>query len=186
MAIAHFSSEPSVTAARPSPYFSAGLTDPILATRARARRRWAARTTVVLSLTGILLVLTVVWRRDTDTRNSWLRFAHRSAVAVQAQLDQTGLLPADLPPAGGSYSFHYASYYDRFYAQRVSRPVLIAISPVVPLTFRSDGRSVLIYENGKVRAAWMTIAEFTAAYISQLADQDRFEQERLAEVPYIP
>ncbi len=171
-------------APRPQAYRHGSLSDPILATRSRARRRWAARTAVLLVVSGIALILMVLWRRDVTTKNSWLRSAERSATAIQAHFDETGLLPAALPEA--SLKYQYASYYDRFYAERVSRPVIIAISPVVSLNLLPDGRSVIIFENGKLRSAWMTTGKFHHVYMAQIRDQDRFEQERRAQLPQLP
>lgn len=173
------------TSVRCPELFPASLADQVLATKLRARRRWAARTALCLGLTGVLLVLMLVWKRDTAVQSGWMRSADRSAAALQAHLDQTGLLPATLPQTD-SRAFNYASYYDRYYAQRVSRPVIIALSPALSLNLWADGRSVILYENGKVCAQWMTIAEFNAAYFGQIRDQERFEKERLNRAPLLP
>jgi hypothetical protein len=126
----------------------ATLADRVSASKTRARRRWAARSILMLTITGVLLIFLVIWRRDTYFMEEAMRSARESADAANAHLARTGLLPAALP--SHSPAMEYASYADRFYAQQVSRPVIIASSPLLVLKLRSSGRCVIIHESGKV------------------------------------
>jgi hypothetical protein len=161
------------------------LDDRILANKTRARRRWVLRTGLVLGITSLLLIGLLAWRQDAVAllEHNWT--AQRSCEAVQAHLDRTGLLAAALP-SGTSPGFMYASYADRFYAQRAARPFIIAASPEAALNLRPHGRSVIVYENGKVHVEWMTVGAFADACLAQTRDAEAFERHRLAQPVVLP
>lgn len=161
------------------------MDDRVSASKAKARRQWVARTALMLGATGVLLAIMVVWRRDTDTIAAKNRATDRSTQAIQAYIQQTGLLPAVLPPDERN-TLGYGSYADRYYAQNGSDPVIMAWSSPVSLLLRSDGRSVIVYERGKVRTEWMTEAQFSAAWSAQTRREQEFERQRRAEVPQLP
>jgi hypothetical protein len=95
-------------------------------------------------------------------------------------------LPANLSAPEPNGPGYIVSYADRFYAQQVKDPVILAASPVLPLILHSNGRSVVIYQGGKVRAEWMTVAAFIDAYRAQMQRQEDFERQRRAVVPQLP
>jgi hypothetical protein len=159
--------------------------DRVSASRVRARRQWILRTGLLLGLTGLSLTLLVLWRRDPDTVALLTRANQKCATAIQAHLDSTGLLPASLPDAENSYCY-YASYANRFYAQRTSRPVIIAATAPISLILHSDGRCVIIFERGRVRSEWMTAVQFSDAYQAQIQDQARFEHDQRDRIPKLP
>jgi hypothetical protein len=168
-----------------SAVLSPGLVDRVLASKAQARRRWAARTGLLLSLTGVLLLILFIWQRDVVTIRDLTWSAEQSCRAIQGNLNDVGLLPAALP-AAKPYNFAYLSYADRFYAQHVSHPVIVAVSPEVPLKLHSNGRSVIILDNGRVHVEWMAAGDFAKAWLAQTADAEQFEQQRRVRAVELP
>ena len=164
---------------------AASMDDRAIISRARARRHWVARTGLILGATGLLLMALVTWRRDAESVALSMRITQRGVTALQAHLDATGLLPSELPSVDPT-RYVYATYADRFYAQRTSRPVIIAASAPLSLILRSNGRCVIIYENGKVHAEWLTLAQFGNAFDAQLADAAAFERQRQGRIPQLP
>ena len=160
-----------------SALWSLGLTERAVVSRAQARRRWAVRTGLLLGITSVLLIILVLWRRDVVAMQDTARTAGRSCEALQAGLDSSGLLPVALP-AFTPREYAYLSYADRFYAQHTSRPTIIAASPEVTLKLRPNGRSVIVYQSGKVHVEWMTAGAFAEAWTAQTRDAEQFDYQR--------
>jgi hypothetical protein len=139
----------------------------------------------MLGLTGIVLTLLVIWRRDTVAFQELTWKTQETCKAIQAHLDKLGLLPPDLPP-GAPSGFTYLSYADRFYAQHESHPVILAHSQQVALKLRSNGHAVIMYDQGKVYQGWMTADAFAEAWEAQTRDAEQFEQQRRARPLQLP
>lgn len=157
--------------------WASGFIDRVVAGKTRARRRWAVRTGLILGASGVLLFGLLVWRYDTSELNSSLWNAERLAESIQTHLDRTGLLPGALP-ADLASGFAYASYADRFYAERADRPCIVATSPHVALSLRPNGCSAIVYTHGQVQVQWMTNAELVAAYATQQREAEEFDRRR--------
>ncbi|MEP0844703.1 MAG: hypothetical protein HRF43_18550 [Phycisphaerae bacterium] len=185
MLISRVVPELPLNGSRYAPLGAENMDERIFASRVRARRRWIVRTGSLLLVSGVLLALLVVWRRDTQTIAVLMRMTRGSAAGVQAHLDRTGLLPPALP-GDEANNFIYASYADRFYAQHANRPVIIAATRSIGLLLRPNGRCVITLEGDKVRSEWMTDTAFSAAYKAQLHRAAQFEQERSSRPPQLP
>jgi hypothetical protein len=159
--------------------------DRIWVRRAQARRRWALRSGLLLGITGVVITLLIIWRRDTVAMQDVSWTTERACQAIQAHLDKTRLLP-DALPKGTPPEFAYLSYADRFYAQHETRPVILAASPAVALKFRPNGRCVIYYDRGRVYAQWMTTSAFTDAWMTQLDSAAQFEHQRRAQPVTVP
>lgn len=156
---------------------SPGLADRVWVSKAQARRRWAVRSGLLLSLTGAVIILLVVWRRDTVAMQDVTSTAERVCSSIQDSLKKDGLLPSVLP-AGKAPGFEYLPYADRFYAQHATHPVILAVSPSVALKLRSDRRCVVFYDKGKVYPQWMTAVAYAQARQAQTLEARMFEQQR--------
>lgn len=130
------------------------VTDRVARGRVAARRRWVFRTTLMLVVTAVTLVLVLTWRRDQSTIQS----AHGSLRSVTTDLqnayDETGYLPSSFNKRGVTYYGNYADY-----AQKTSEPVILAHSGRVSLRLARDGHVVLSFEGGRVRQDWMSERE---------------------------
>ncbi len=158
----------------------------LLANRARQRRQWVFRSTAMLAGIAILLSFLVTWRRDEMAADESLRLLAAPVAQLQAHLDAWGHLPAEIPePARGSVEL-LLSAADRYYADQTSDMVLIGHTPPVMLHLKENGRGVILYQQGKVRAEWMTTAEFRDRSARQMARMRAFEQERRARPPELP
>lgn len=163
--------------------------------KARARRKWAFRSSGLLVLTGAVLLLAMVWWRDSFVIEKYLEMAREDAAELQREIDETGLLPAwpeltycDLPERDSTtqpaslrkkYGFVYMAGKNRnhnvnLYLQRTGKPVVAAASGPVPLVLQSNGRVVILCEGDKVRTIWMTITEYD--------EVKKAEQEGMAEL----
>jgi len=158
----------------------------ILARKVKTRRRWAFRTVLILAISAVLLCLLVMWRRDETAKTGQLQSLAELAATLQAQVNELGRLPAIIPEPSLHNLDFYASDADRFYASRVSQPVIIAGTQPIHLLLTEDGRAVIIYQQGKIGAKWMTASEFEKAWDTQEAKITAFEQERKSSLPNLP
>jgi hypothetical protein len=160
------------------------LDERVLASRVRARRRWVIQTGLFLMATALLLVLLVVWRRDSLSIATLLYTYEAPAAALQGRLDELGTLPAAVPDPHGEIIASYAGDAERFYAAHIDDPVIIAISRPVRLKLREDGRAVILHEGGKLRIEWMPTSRIGEAMQAQLDAMRAFEQQR--QPPQLP
>lgn len=169
----------------PRPFGDAGGSrdERVLAARARARRRWVIRTALLLLLTAATLVILVMLRRDRMAMAEQLGRLELARSALQEKIKTFGTLPSAVPELKHCY---YASNEERFYAMNTQEPVIIAYTPMVPLLLRSNGRAVLIAENGKVHAEWRPESEFRSAWWSQQERIAAFEEKLRARPPELP
>jgi len=164
----------------------ASLGRQVLDHKVQTRRRWVFRTSVILSLTAVLLCSLVTWRRDEITVANQLQVLAGPVAELQDRVDELGRLPAKTPELSRGRLAFYASDADRFYASRVSEPVIIAATHPVQLLLTEDGRAVIIYRQGKIEVEWMTASEFDKALAGQKVEMEAFEQQRRSRPPNLP
>src|SRR5688500_8428050 len=152
----------SAGASRPLGHAFTSVEERVVESKVRARRRRVIRTVLLLFTTSAILCGFVTWRRDSMTIDSWLQTVNGPMVALQKKIDQLGRLPAAQPEFEGAIE-SYANAADRFYAMQSSKPVIVAISPSVPLILRENGRCVIMYDRGKVYSDFMPRRQFEAA-----------------------
>lgn len=185
MLISNVVPELPINGPRYSPFGAENMDDRVSAIRVRARRQRIMRTAALLLITGALLALTVIWRRDTQTISLIMRTTQSTATAIQAHVDRTGLLPATVPgPETQAYS--YASYPVRFYAEHSGERVILANTAPIPLLLHPNGRAAIIYEKGRVRTEWMGATEFSEAYKAQIRNNAEFERQHSSRPPVLP
>ncbi len=169
----------------PGPFREAdrGADERLLAGRARARRRWAIRTSLILLLTAATLCIFVTWRRDRMTV-AWRLLSLKPAVAtLQQRIDKFGMLPSVVP---GLEKCYYASDSERFYAMNAAEPVIIAYQPRTHLMLRDNGRAVIIYEGGTVRQEWLPETGFRGTWRQQQERMKIFEEKMRSRPPELP
>lgn len=157
--------------------------------KARARQRQLLRTLLALTVTAIGLFAVVTWQRDSINLEIREKLMQPPMLELQARLDELGFLPAS-PPAVGpdeeSPLASYAGYSERFYAVRTGGPAIIAVSHPLTLILRSNGRYVIVYQDGKLHTEWMTERELRTAMAEQLERIKQFEAELHSRPPDLP
>lgn len=153
--------------------------------KADLRRQWVVRTTLALALTSIMIVGLIVLRADQDTINTILKSLDQRAVALQAEVNALGQLPAALP---GDHRLRviYVDSIAREYAKSTTAPVIVARTALAQPTIRANGRGVIFYENGRIRHTWLTAQEFDAAWEAQEAAISLWNLERRITAPILP
>jgi hypothetical protein len=150
------------------------------------RRRWAFRTTVMLSITAVALCFFVAWRRDRMIVQGQLDLLTGIIAELKPHVDQLGLLPAGLPEDLQKSLNYYASDADRYYVSKTSDAVIIAYTSPTALVLMGEGRAAIIFHNGKMEAKWMDAHEFDAAWADQEKRIEQFENERRAQPIILP
>lgn len=158
----------------------------LLTSRRAARRKWIARASLSLSLTSIVLVCLVVLRRDKMTIDECMRLTHRSAVALQAQLESLGQLPACLPESSTAAGLQYADDLARHYALQTGEKIIVASSPTIPLILHDSGRCVILVEDGQVHQEWWSVTEFHKRKNAQDARARAWDRQRRIPLPDLP
>lgn len=157
-----------------------------LAKKADVRRRWVIRTSLTLALSSVLLTLVVVVQRDRSTVAEFTRSLDRSASALQTIVNSLGRLPLAAPESLSKAGLSYASAVQIEFARRTDQPVIVAATAKRSLLLGEDGHGVLIYEKGKVRAAWLPRPRFVAEYVAQQERVNKFEEARESIAPNLP
>jgi hypothetical protein len=154
------------------------LDERALASRVRARRRWIIQTALFLFGTAVLLVLVVVWRRDSVNVAALLLHLEEPVAALQARTDELGMLPAAIPEPHQDRIASYAGDAERFYAAQTSDPVIVGVSRPIRLMLGEDGRAVILFERGQLRIEWMPTSRFIAAMEAQLEAMRALDEQR--------
>lgn len=175
-----------IGASRAHPLAGMSMDERVVASRARARRQWVFRSLLLLSVTAGALILMIIWKRDESVIRMLLRSLEKPAEAMQVHVNRIGLLPATLPEADKVNIAYYASYADRFYAQQADQPVIVAAGPTVRLALQTDGRCVILYDQGRISTAWMSLKEFHSRMVAQMQASEAFERQRRASPPELP
>ena len=152
----------------------------------QAHRRWVFRSTVLLALTAAGICFFVAWRRDDLTISARLDLLARPVAELQEQVNKLGRLPAEPPTLDRESLNYYASDADRYFAAHTQEPLIIGTTTSSQMLFKSDGRAVIIFERGKVRAQWMTDSAYQAAWDDQEQRIAEFEKKRLAQPIVLP
>jgi len=129
---------------------------------------WVARTFTTLVVLAILLITALTVRRDRMYRRHLMDLLEVCVNRLNEQLAVNPYLPVAWPldnlpdriRSDFAQRFEYAQDAIRDFARVRNAPTIIAWSHVLPIVLGADGRAVAVYENGRVRAAWMTEAEF--------------------------
>lgn len=151
--------------------------------RARERKSWIARTATSLMLFSLVLFAFIAVRRDRFHQSTQMDCLSAYVTVLNATLGRTGYLPADwnvqdVPRQKLSIdAIQYADDVTRNLALRRDEPTLIAWAPLLVMVFESDGRSVAVFEDGKVHVQWMKETDFQAWQAEQdAAIRDAMEE----------
>ncbi len=156
------------------------------AIRIQARRHWIVRTAAMLIVSACALLLLVFAQRDRATRGDLMRSMQTTATALQAQANELGQLPAQLPDVPSRVAIAYASDLVREYAHVATGPVIVASGPRTRLILQSDGCPVILYEHGKVTTAWWSRAKLLGEWIDQEQHIKAWDQQRKMSAPRLP
>lgn len=156
--------------------------DRAYAGRARARRRWAVRTLLTLLLATVVLCVFFAWRRDRTLMSNRLEKLAPAVAALQEEIDERGKLPPDLRDFKSLRYFRDA----RFYAMNTERPVILASGPEGRLVIHPRGHAVIVLQDGKVTAEWMSHAELMEALRIQNLNIEAFEERIRSQPPDLP
>jgi hypothetical protein len=158
----------------------------IAASKAQARRRWVLRTSLMLVFSAAVLAGLIVERRDRWMIQEVTRAMTPAVTALQASTNDLGQLPASVPDVPLRIRLAYASNLAREYARATGGPVIIANTPVRDLVFRRDGKGVIIYENGKIHAQWISAVDFLGQWKRQEALIRAWDEGRRLTPPVLP
>jgi len=158
----------------------------VVASRARARRRWVFQTILTLSITAILLCFLVVYRRDQLTIADQVRSMDDFTVKLQEQVKAFEWLPGRPPQWKHGNLGYYASDAERRFARETSDSVIVAAGQLVPLLFKEGGRVVVSIQKGKIECRWMSGTEFRQKWAAQQDKLEKFEESRRAKPIEIP
>jgi hypothetical protein len=153
------------------------------ANKARARKRWAIRSMVLLTLSAVCIIAIVYLRRDQTIKQVRLNQMADISKDLQKKVDKWGVLPFSLPELERG---NYASRQIRSYALRAEEPVIIGYSRKISLFFQADGRTVLFYDDGQIRSEWMREPAFRDYLLNQEERREAFEEALHAEPPELP
>lgn len=167
---------------------SLSLPDRILLKSSQAvhRRRWILRSSILLLVSAGLITFLVMKRRDDMAVRGLLRSLDKSVLALQAQVDALGQLPARLPETNTTLQIAYATDAQRAYAREADRPVIIATTPWLGRVTASEGAGVILYEHGKVWREWWTRPRLLGEWRAQEDRIRAFDRERREAVPVLP
>lgn len=158
----------------------------MLESKARARRWWAIRSTILLAASAVGLCVFVTWRRDCLTIQALLQNVRQPVAVLQSRVDELGALPAVLPADLSRVFPSYADSADRFFAAKSGGPAIVAAGPIVRLILRKDGRYIVVYDHGKLSSEWASMPQFDARIRDQIERTRLFEQERQSRPPELP
>jgi hypothetical protein len=156
----------------PRPRGRSAATEAASGGRMRVKRWWAIRSSSMLIFAAVILCLFVIWNRDRNAVEQYLRFLDPVVKDLQARTTALGVVPAGIPDpkTGGKtvYAFEYKfGPEERQYAIRSADPVIIAYTPPVRRLLHRSGRCVIIHEKGRILAAWLTLGEFDERWAQQ-------------------
>ncbi len=175
------SAERPVSLETEPPAFSA-----VSAVRARARRRWVWRSAIMLAMgAGCVGLVTVVHRDRTAVRVA-VAGVQELGQQIRLSVERWGRLPASVELKGNPPKVFYLDDAVRLYAGQATGPVIVAVGPKVDLVLLPDGRALLYYEQGRLRAGWVDEAGFKASWSRQEDAIRAFEQELRSRPPVLP
>jgi hypothetical protein len=110
------------------------------------------------------LCVWVTVQRDHRIRRFFAESTEAYGQVLQQHLDRYGNLPARIPESPllekrVSLAF-YADAPTRYYVRHSTRPVIIGYSPMAELFVEHNGRSVIFFEDGKLRTEWVQEGPF--------------------------
>lgn len=152
----------------------------------QSRKQWVFRMVAVLTVIAVCLCFLVMLRRDQLTVTLQVHELEKPVAALQARIDELGRLPAYVSELDKSKLGFYVSDSDRDYAIQASGQVIIAAKLPIELLLSENGRAVVIYENGKVKATWMTVSQYDEASAGQEVAVKEFEKQRKLRLPVLP
>lgn len=159
----------------------------VLASKAKARRRWMIRSGLMLTVTAVIGFAVVVMDRNNRTRQSFLDQIKVPAAALESSLAMLGDLPAVIPQHAHVDILRYdAPDSLRAYATSTTEPTIIGYTAPITLIIQPAGRAVLLYHAGKIERRWMNERDFRLAIIAQHERLEAYDSERSARPPNLP
>lgn len=163
------------------PVFSA-----VPAGRARARRRWVLRSVVTLVMGAACVGLVTVVHRDRTAVQAAVAGIQELGQQIRLSVERWGRLPASVELKEDPPRIFYLDDAVRLYVGQAGGSVIVAVGPKVDLVLLRDGRAILNYEQGRVRAEWVDETGFKERWSRQEAAVRAFEQELRSRPPVLP
>ncbi|HNO78660.1 MAG TPA: hypothetical protein PKN33_11420 [Phycisphaerae bacterium] len=148
---------------------SSALTDlPNQLSRRRELSRSFRKTVLFLIVSAIVYCLVVVQQRDTRTKDEGMRWAKGVAADLQKILDERKFLPQKFPDGheieNGTPFVPYPSPEEVSRLELEEQPFLVVSGPRKGLIMPGrDGCACVMFDAGKVTAAWLSVPEVKAA-----------------------
>ncbi len=141
---------------------------PVRETRPRKLGQSIRLTALFLIVSAIVFCLIVVRQRDARSRDSSMQWAQRVEASLQKILDERTFLPQKLPEGlkieKGVALAPYPQPNEVSRLESSEQPFLVIAGPRKGLIMpNQDGCACVMFDDGKVKAAWLSIAEFVAA-----------------------
>ncbi len=149
-----------------------------MASKTRARRRWAMRSVLLLAFTAVVLCGLLIWRRNQATQTEFHRQLAPTVAALQERINALGTLPVTPPTREFLNTYTPADAVERQFALNASEPVMIGWTAGIHLFLQEDGRWVIFYSGGKVSCTWMTQSAFRTAQVEQMRRVNEFQEQR--------
>lgn len=120
-----------------------------------------------LALSGLMVFILALG--DARRERYAVEQARWHAVQYQSRVGESGVLPLNLEPAPAPsgaapmISLVWPDLQTASSLREKKERILVAWTVVVSQTIRRDGRAVIVFDQGRFDARWMTEAEFAAA-----------------------
>lgn len=123
---------------------------------------------IFLVISSIVFCAIVVRQRDIGRKESSLKWAKKIQVRLQGILDERKFLPRTLPDDLGvvpeELRLPYPSPEEVSRLETSDKPFMVVVGPHVGLIMPGrDGCAAVVFDAGRVEAAWLTVAEVDAA-----------------------
>ena len=125
-------------------------------------------TAIFLAVSSVVFCAIVVRQRDIGRKENSLKWAEKIQVRLQGILDERKFLPRTLPddlgvdPAELRLPYPLPDEVSRL--ETADAPFMLIVGPRVGLILPGgDGCAAVVFDAGRVEAAWLTIAEVDAA-----------------------
>ena len=147
------------------------------------RRKSVGRSVMFLACCLLALMVFILVVGDVRSRGCALSYANEYARQLQARAAEDRVLPLDLSaaPAGGQtlrkmYRFEFLTPDEASELRSADRAIIVAQTIPVARRLASDGRAVVLYEQGLFRVEWMPLARFDAIWAVQQSEHGSGEE----------
>ena len=145
-------------------------------TEAASRRRSRIVRSAVLLLVGLVaLCLVILVIRDVRHKTRALDLTRWHADTIARRIGSQGALPRNLNPevdetvSSGELRLYWPPSQDVPVLRAYPKPIIVAWSAVIGQVFRTNGRAVVFFEDGRCEVQWLGTGAFDRQYEEQQA-----------------